>query len=771
MIKIRNTAAITFFSLMAFACHDARKPVRPLDVWVFHSVLDRHPRMLTIALDSSMYAAYDLAHCSLYKVWKGGVRLEGAPYTNKKNVQPVTWGTSYSDTLLNKWTVQKDGRSDSFQLFGKGYRLSDNQVYLKYLVVLSTNDSIIIEERPEFVRNDEGMPGFERTFTVTGVPPSFEIGLHSGAETFVLKSNAAAKIVKWFAPLGAQKAPDYAGEYDHKGRYWMEKSDCFTCHEIDRNTVGPALRDIALKYQDDEGGAAHLVTKVKNGGTGVWGNKVMNAHPGLTENEIRTMLDYILSLKPSTTAGNISAAGDQVTEKNVYPGFGAPVSGVHPSYSVQTIHKANFQPKVGGLAFLPDGKLLVTTWDTVGGVYLLDHVETGDTNKITVMRIASGLAEPLGITTVGDDIYVLQKQELTKLVDNDGDEIIDEYQTICNAWTVTGDFHEISFGLVYKEGYFYATLSMAMRLMAHERQQPDRGKTVKIAMDGSYEWLNYGLRTPNGIGVGPDGELFVTDNQGEWVPGNKLIHVKKGDYHGMRWDYYDSVPDAPPPLAQPAIWLPEDEIANSPSQPVLVTAGPYRGQLLHGDVTYGGIQRDFLEKINGQYQGAVFPFTQGLEAGVNRLSFGPDGALYIGGVGMVGGWSWKEKQSGLQRMYDNGRPVFEMLAVRAKPKGVEIELTQPLADDYRLGISDVLVQQWWYVPTKNYGGPKKDFETLRISKLELSADRKHVYFELPEMKKGRVIYIRLPRDMKSAGGLALWAGEAWYTMNEVPGHR
>ena len=185
MIKIRNTAAITLISLMPFACHDARKPDRPRDVWVFHSVLDRHPRMLTIALDSSMYAAYDLAHCTLYKVWKGGVRLEGAPYTNKKNVQPVTWGTSYSDTLLNKWTVQKDGRSDSFQLFGKGYRLSDNQVYLKYLVVLSTNDSIIIEERPEFVRNDEGMPGFERTFTVTGVPPGFEIGLHSGAETFV----------------------------------------------------------------------------------------------------------------------------------------------------------------------------------------------------------------------------------------------------------------------------------------------------------------------------------------------------------------------------------------------------------------------------------------------------------------------------------------------------------------------------------------------------------------------------------------------------------
>ena len=96
--------------------------------------------------------------------------------------------------------------------------------------------------------------------------------------------------------------------------------------------------------------------------------------------------------------------------------------------------------------------------------------------------------------------------------------------------------------------------------------------------------------------------------------------------------------------------------------------GPYKGQMLHGDVTHGGIKRDFLEKINGEYQGAVFRFTQGLEAGVNRLCWGPDGALYVGEVGMVGGWSWKEKQYGLQRMKYNGKPTFEMLAVRAKPQ-------------------------------------------------------------------------------------------------------
>ena len=372
----------------------------------------------------------------------------------------------------------------------------------------------------------------------------------------------------------------------------------------------------------------------------------------------------------------------------------------------------------------------------------------------------------MGITVVNGEIYVLQKHELTKLVDVDGDEIIDEYQTICDGWQVSGDFHEFAFGLVYKDGYFYATLSLAMRLMSGEKQKPDRGKTIKIGMDGSYEWINYGLRTPNGIGLGIDNQIFITDNQGEWIPGNKLIHVKKSEYHGMPWGLPD--PKSPPPTALPAIWLPEDEIANSPSQPVLMNDGPYKGQMLHGDVTHGGIKRDFLEKINGEYQGAVFRFSQGFEAGVNRLCWGPDGALYVGGLGMVGGWSWKEKQYGLQRIKYNGKPTFEMLAVRAKHNGFEIELTEAMDPGQEIKAPDFLVQQWWYLPTDNYGGPKMDLEKLEIEKISLSKDRTHILLEIHGLKKEHVVYFRLPETLKSATGQSLWSSEAWYTLNNIP---
>lgn len=739
---------------------------RPKDPWAFRSVLDKKPRMLTLALDSSCYAAYDLAHCTLYKVWKGGVDLQGAAFTDKKNVQPTSWGTSYSDSLEKTWVAEINGKKDSIRLVSKGYRFHNNQVWLKHALILSSGDTIQIEEHPEYIQNEKGQPGFERVFTISNVPAGVTISLTSGKNKFSLQTDHASRLVKWFHPLRPQFPTASLGEYDHRGRYWMEKSDCFTCHELYRHTVGPSFQDVALKYKDLES-VQSLVHKVKAGGSGVWGPSAMNAHPQLAEHEIRTMIDYILTLRPSDHQVAGTSAPPKKEQKNVQPGFGAPLEGVHPSFDVQTIRPHHFKPKVGGLAFLPNGHLLVTTWDSIGAVYRLSGVKTADTSKIKIKRIASGLAEPLGIEVVDGEIYVLQKHELTKLSDTNGDEVMDVYETVCNSWGVTADFHEFAFGLVYKDGYFYVTLSMAMRLMSNERQHPDRGKTIRISKDGSYEWINYGLRTPNGIGIGVDNELFVTDNQGEWLPANKLIHIRKGEYHGMRWGHLDTIAE-PPAMAMPAIWLPEDEIGNSPSEPVLIREGLYKGQMLHGDVTHGGIKRDFLEKINGAYQGAVFRFSQGLEAGVNRMRWGPDGALYIGGVGMVGGWSWKEKQYGLQRMTYNGKPTFEMLAVHARPKGFEIEFTVPLAKGSRINPSRFLLQQWWYLPTAGYGGPKKDLQQLKVTGATVSADRKRIFLEIPGLKKQHVVYFLLPVDLKSEKGQSLWSGEAWYTLNQIP---
>ncbi|RYF87703.1 MAG: cytochrome C, partial [Chitinophagaceae bacterium] len=134
-----------FFLLIAAVvvsgCSEHEKQFhRPRDPWAFRSVLDKQPRMLTLALDTSCYAAYDLANCKLVKVWKGGVTLEGAAYTDKKNVQPESWGTPYATDIQNKWTVTLNDKPDSFTIVNKGYRFENNQVVLHHAIILSSQD-------------------------------------------------------------------------------------------------------------------------------------------------------------------------------------------------------------------------------------------------------------------------------------------------------------------------------------------------------------------------------------------------------------------------------------------------------------------------------------------------------------------------------------------------------------------------------------------------------------------------------------------------------
>lgn len=455
---------------------------------------------------------------------------------------------------------------------------------------------------------------------------------------------------------------------------------------------------------------------------------------------------------------------------NTIPGNMAELIDVHPSFTLSQARPQTFTPKVGGMDFLPDGRLVVSTWDAVGGIYIIENVASGNPATMTAKRIASGLAEPLGVRVVDGNIYVMQKQEITKLVDSDGDDIIDEYIALSNDWEVSPNFHEFGFGLEYKDNHLYATLATAI-LPGGASAQPqiqDRGKVVKVNIEtGDTEFIAHGLRTPNGIGLGPDNEIFVADNQGDWLPSSKILHVSEGDFFGGR--SVDFKGTALLKEKAPVVWLPQDEIGNSPSQPSFIDVGPYKGQMIHGEVTHGGIKRVFVEKVNGEYQGALFRFTQGLEAGVNRLRWGPDGALYVGGIGNPGNWQHTGRNwYGLQRLEYNGASTFEMLAIRAKSNGLEIEFTEALREGQGWNASDYEIQQWYYKPTAEYGGPKLGLSSLPIKSVNISEDRKRVFLEITGMKRNHVVYVHLNKMFISEIGHDLWSTESWYTLNNIP---
>lgn len=753
-----------FIILVSAACQSEMKdPERPYAHWARRSVLDQRPRMLTLALAEDRYAAYDVEQCALYKVWQGGVFWEGAAFNNLKTVQPTTWGTSYwaPNASEKTWRIQGGKSETAIQTQFKGYQIKDNRITLEYALEWGKT-VIIVTEQPDWRVHDTDSIIFQRIMHTQGVPKGTQLTYQG----FPLTANGPTLIEQGFRALPTPPPPTRLTS-SNNSQYWLDRSGCNTCHRMAEKTIGPSYQAIAARYGPGTEQFTELVQKIKEGGAGAWGEVPMNPHPQLAEGDIKNMLKYILSLKPKDKPNAKPKKPSVPTASNPKrPGFGAPLEAIHPSFDLQSIRPDRFRPRVGAMDFHPDGRLLLTTWDSIGGLYALEGVETGDTNQISIEPIATGLSEPLGLKVVGEDIFVLQKQELSQLIDHDEDGIIDEYRTICDAFGVRPDFHEYSYGLAYKDGFFYANLGLAMRLMSHEVQLEDRGTAIKIGLDGSYERIATGLRQANGLGIGPEGEVFITENQGQWVPACKVIHLQEGRFYGCQYKTGDRYADQV--MTPPAVWLPHDEIGNSPGQIIRVEEGPYAGQMLHGEVTHGGIKRVYLEKVKGTYQGAVFRFSQGLEAGVNRLVWGPNGALYVGGVGMNGNWGWKGRQFGLQKLVPNGEKPFEMLAVRATAEGVEIEFTTPLAPGQGASASDYSLQQWRYEPTPRYGGPKLDQEVLNIAAVSVSSDRRRVQLTLPDLKEGFVIYVLLNEDLQDDQGQTLWSGEAWYTLNKKP---
>ncbi len=452
------------------------------------------------------------------------------------------------------------------------------------------------------------------------------------------------------------------------------------------------------------------------------------------------------------------------------PGDRIEVAGVHPAFDLFQARPEAFEPMVGGLDLLDENRLVVSTWDPHGSVYIVEHFRSDDPAQIRVQRIAHGLAEPLGVKVVEGEIYVMQKQELTHLVDRDGDGITDLYAKVANDWQVTDNFHEFAFGLEYEDGHFYATLATGVLPggASAQPQSPDRGKAVRISREtGAVEFIASGLRTPNGIGYGIDGAMFIADNQGDWLPASKIVELTPGAWYGSRSVDFEGTVSLSE--VKPVVWLPQDEIGNSPSEPAPLHVGPYQNQMVHGEVTHGGLKRVYAERVNGRLQGAVFRFTQGLEAGVNRLQWIDDDELIIGGIGNPGNWAHGDALwYGLQRLKYNGQTAFEMLSVSAHSDGFEIAFTDAIAVGQQLSANDFRVEQWYYEPSAEYGGPKLDHRALDITHFSLSPDRRRVQLQLAGLKPDHVVYFRITRPFHSASDRSLWTTEAWYTLNALP---
>ena len=439
--------------------------------------------------------------------------------------------------------------------------------------------------------------------------------------------------------------------------------------------------------------------------------------------------------------------------------------------------------EVGGLDFLPDGALIAST--RRGQVWIVEDPLAADPRAARFRLFAEGLDEGLGLTVVDGAILVVQRGELSRLVDADGDGRCDRVETVCDGWGLSGNYHEFAYGLpVDPQGNAFVSLNVSFlspEWWHGKAPVPWRGWVVKIAPDKSLSPFACGFRSPCGLGWNARGDLFLTDNQGDWMPASPIFHVQEGRFYGhpasLDWtqEYRASQTLAsntvPPARAAtdrtpPAVWLPY-KWSRSPGNlvPDLTGGnfGPFEEQLFVAELTNGMVLRVDLERVRGEYQGSVIPFRQRVGSAV-RLRFAPDGTLFAGLTNR--GWGGLAPSSGIARVRWTGELPFEIQRVHLLQDGFEVTFTRPLSES-ALGPENAELVQYDYDYWWEYGSPERNVTERAVTALEHGADRRSLVVRVPELEAGMMARLTF-LDVVAEDGTPLLHDEFAYTVNQLP---
>lgn len=445
--------------------------------------------------------------------------------------------------------------------------------------------------------------------------------------------------------------------------------------------------------------------------------------------------------------------------------------------------------EVGGLALTSDDRLGVST--RRGEVWLIDKPYS---QQPVYSRYAHGLHEPLGLNYKDNSFYLSQRGELTRLEDKDGDNIADVYKTIY-AWPLSGNYHDYSYGPKFLDnGDMLVTLNLSW--IGHGASLSKwRGWLLQISPEGEMTPLATGLRSPSGFEINSEGAVFYTENQGDWVGSGRMTHLEVGDFagnpEGLVWtgqpnsplqlkmedieeqsglslyEYSKKIPE----LKTPAIWFPHTILGISTSDILYDTTGgkfgPFEDQIFVGDQGHSKIMRVFMEKVNGVYQGAAFPFVEGFSSGILRMIWGSDSSMFVGMTSR--GWASTGKEEfGLQRLVWNGKTPFEIKTMKALDDGFLLEFTKPINIDLAEKSTSFLITSFNYKYHNIYGSPIVDQQKAVVHKAEVMDDGLSVKLTVHGMRLGYIHQIKIP-DLKSKAGESLLHNTGYYTLNEVPG--
>jgi len=417
-----------------------------------------------------------------------------------------------------------------------------------------------------------------------------------------------------------------------------------------------------------------------------------------------------------------------------------------------------------GVDFTPDGAGYVCTIH--GDVWRVTGIDDS-LRELKWQRYATGLFQPLGLKVRDGKVFVLGRDRITRLHDENGDGEADYYENFFDGIaTSTGGHDYVTCLETDAAGNFYYTDPLGLH---------------RVAADGSrQETLATGFRNPNGMGVRPDGKVFTAaPQQGTWTPSSGIWEVRP-DTVGLYGGYGGPKVTATRPLGYdaPLCWIPH-AVDNSSGSQVWIPPGqwgPLGGQMLHllwGRCGMMLVMRDEVGSPVQAVNGAVVPLPVKFLSGPNRATFNPtDGALYV--AGSTGWQTSAVKDGALQRVRYTHRTPSLPVRWAVKPGGVEITFTRRLDPQTGSDPGSYSFKQWNYRYAEQYGSkdwsvadPQKEGrDELPIRSAKVGGGGRTVFLEIPDLKPVMQFEVKYNVDGEM-GGKPL-RGSFWGSINRVP---
>ncbi len=396
------------------------------------------------------------------------------------------------------------------------------------------------------------------------------------------------------------------------------------------------------------------------------------------------------------------------------------------------------------IAFDAEGRAYITT--LAGEVWRVSGINDR-LDKLTWKRFASGLNQPFGMHIDKGGLFVIDRSQILRLHDYNGDGEADFYENYANDYGGYNKSHTDTFGLHRTaDGCFHFTNRIG--IYTTDLQQNSR----RVA---------WGVRNCMGIGGGKD-YFWVAPQEGDWTPASAIIEVHPGEFYGLPEDGKGG--DKPDPktgriIAPPLCYVPRS-IDNSTGGMQEITSskwGPFAGA--HVGISFGyGTQYLILRDATGTRPlGAVVPLEGELPAGGVRAAFHPhDGQCYV--VGLDGWGDYAVQDGCLQRLRYTGQPVYKPSGFRVHGNGLRIDF--PIALD-KASVEDAahyLVQTWNYEYARRYGSPEFSVATpaslghdpVEVRSARLLEGGKSIFVEMPTLVPAMQMHVRM--HLRAADG-------------------